>query len=80
MSLLRNFSTTLFSNILSSKQVKFVGRWSIPNTKNNVNIIIDRNNEDHCGCCFVDTIQSTKQVNTVKLVEVSEDYYLPYII
>jgi len=60
--------------------IKQKGGILIPNSSNNINIIIDRNNEDHCGCCFVDTTQSTKQVNTVNSIEVSEDYYLPYII
>jgi len=79
----RNLSTNIFSNTLTSKKVNFIGRWSIPNTKNNVNIIIDRNNEDHCGCCYVDivdTTQTTKQVNTVKTIEVEDSYYLPYFL
>ena len=72
---IRKYSTDIISNMFTSKQNMFIGRWSLPNNKKSINIIIDRNNEDHCGCCFVDKSISIKQ----KEIEVDDEYLLPYI-
>jgi hypothetical protein len=53
----------------------FISRWTvngISNSKNNINKIIDRNNEDHCGVCDKNFIEFTKNDEI--------DYYLPFVI
>jgi hypothetical protein len=60
----------------------FVGRWSIPNRKDNrndknINLIIDRNNYDHCGTCHISLHPKIK----TEFEDTNDDmYYLPYII
>ena len=75
---IRKFSTNVFSNIFISNETKmFIGRWSTPhknNNKENINIIIDRNNEDHCGCCIINKLTS------IKYIEVDNEYYKPYFL
>lgn len=75
-----------FTNIKSSDS--FVGRWSVPNSidlDKNINLIIDRNNNDHCGTCHVSSSPSSapppsfSKIKT-QLEDVNDDkYYLPYI-
>jgi hypothetical protein len=53
----------------------FISRWTvngISNSNNNINKIIDRNNEDHCGVCDKNFIEFTKNDEI--------DYYLPFVI
>ena len=71
-----------FTNIKSSDS--FVGRWSVPNSidiDKNINLIIDRNNNDHCGTCHTSNSPSpsSSKIKT-QLEDVNDDkYYLPYI-
>ena len=53
----------------------FVGRWTISgvsNSNDNINKIIDRNNEDHCGVCYTNITPSEPEKNI--------DYFTPFII
>ena len=59
----------------------FVGRWSVPNRNDNrndknINLIIDRNNSDHCGTCHIEPLPKIKS----GLEDTNDNmYYLPYI-
>ena len=57
-----NYLKLLISNLFNTKKTGyFVGRWYVKNIgkefnpllRNSkiINIIVDRNNEDHCGTC-----------------------------
>ncbi len=50
---IRDISNQFITKYNVSKQYEFIGRWALPNnrTTDNINIIIDRNNNDHCGTC-----------------------------
>lgn len=76
---IRNFSTNAITTIFSSdlKREVFVGRWSIPNTNNNIiiNRIVDRNNEDHCGVCTNDEKQEILNNNEHKKIDDDDNYY-----
>jgi len=70
------------SNITGPKTSdSFVGRWSVPNRNdnrndNNINLIIDRNNSDHCGTCHIEYVPKIKS----GLEDTNDNmYYLPYI-
>jgi hypothetical protein len=78
---IRKFSNTF---IVDTKNDFFVGRWTVPNNNNqynhNINLIIDRNNEDHCGVCSVfDVDNKSMLINDNKLKEQEENYYLAFI-
>ena len=85
---IRKFSNKVISNIFitDTKNNFFVGRWSIPNTGNNnhhnhnINLIIDRNNEDHCGVCETNNINNlqTIDINLNKRKEQEENYYIAF--
>ena len=74
-----NAITTIFSSDI--KRVVFIGRWSVPNSYNNTNIIInriiDRNNEDHCGICISDD-NNKKNIINEKDIEENNNYYLAF--
>lgn len=71
--------TRLFSLFPISKQKEyFAGRWSLHNNKKNfkvINIIVDRNNEDHCGSCTRE-LKPSKTFSNIN----NELYYLPYVL
>ena len=71
--LIKYFSTNSISVIFVPKQNElFVGRWITPNSNSqkNIDIIIDRNNEDHCGGCDVKPIENNDIIESEK-----DDYY-----
>jgi hypothetical protein len=70
------------SNITNIKTSEhFVGRWSVPNRNDNrndknINLIIDRNNNDHCGTCHIEPLPKFNS----ELEDINNNmYYLPYI-
>jgi hypothetical protein len=71
--LIKYFSTNTISVIFTPKQNElFVGRWITPNSNSqkNIDIIIDRNNEDHCGACNVNSIKNNDIIESE-----DDDYY-----
>ena len=77
--LLFNKNRLVVKNLIQTQSISpiFVGRWTISgvsNSTDNINKIIDRNNEDHCGVCYEDInlIEKDKKDNI--------DYYTPFII
>ena len=85
MNNIRNFYKKMIPNIfLSNKQDNiFVGRWIIPNNNNNysdnINLIIDRNNEDHCGACDTKHIYNFEINNNDNKNKELEKYYQTFI-
>lgn len=70
--LIKYVSTNTISMIFASKQNElFVGRWITPNSNSqkNIDIMIDRNNEDHCGACEVTSIKNNN------IIELEDDEY-----
>lgn len=63
--------TTMNTNTNIDK-VLFIGRWSIPHSKNiHIDQIVDRNNEDHCGVC----VPYEKDINEKKI---DDNYYIAF--
>jgi hypothetical protein len=82
--LVRFLSTKIVSSLFSpSKPELFVGRWITPtsNSKKNIDIMIDRNNEDHCGGCDEKTIDTVfVQEKQVFVKKDDEDYYRAFFL
>jgi len=69
-----------FTKVFSPSQTEvFVGRWITPNSNSqkNINIMIDRNNEDHCGVCDDKTIANMGIKNEMKneMKNDNDEYY-----
>ena len=78
---LRYFSTKIVSNLfVPAKSELFVGRWITPNSNSqkNIDIMIDRNNEDHCGVCDDKSVKYNDTKETNILTNDDEDYYRAY--
>jgi hypothetical protein len=79
MKLNTNIFTIIKSLNLNRKSHQFIGRWTISgvsNSNDNINKIIDRNNEDHCGICKEDINLTNKE----KMDNDNDNYYIPFII
>jgi hypothetical protein len=71
--LIKYFSINRISVIFAPKQNElFVGRWITPNSNNkkNIDIMVDRNNDDHCGGCDVNSIKNNDIIKSE-----DDDYY-----
>jgi hypothetical protein len=83
---IRNLINNLVNNLVNkltnntymsnNKDSVFVGRWIVSNSNHkyndNINIIIDRNNEDHCGVCNIN--------NNINKNKKLENYYKTFMI
>jgi hypothetical protein len=82
MNSIRRFSSLFAST--NSKNITFIGRWSVPgSTNHHINQIVDRNNEDHCGVCIINNENNDDNVNNknkIKKNEIDEDYYEAFIL
>jgi hypothetical protein len=82
MNSIRRFSSLFAST--NSNNITFIGRWSVPGSTNHqINQIVDRNNEDHCGACIINNVNNDDNVNNknkIKKNEIDEDYYEAFIL
>ncbi len=77
--LLFNKNRLVVKNLIQTQSFSpiFVGRWTISgvsNSTDNINKIIDRNNEDHCGVCYENITLSEPEKKK------DADYFTPFII
>jgi len=73
----RFFSTKIVSNLFTpAKSELFVGRWITPNsnTQKYIDIMIDRNNEDHCGGCEEASVKQNDNQET-NILKNDDEYY-----
>ena len=63
----------IIKNVFNDRTVTPLGRWKIKD-KENVNLVVDYSNEDHCGTCA--QYINNKYQEKIDLTEYSKGYYL----
>ncbi len=62
----------LFSSLFMRRAPIFLGRWKLKYEEQQVNRCVLWANEDNCGCCKIEP--------SIFNEDVSDDFYLPYIL
>jgi hypothetical protein len=62
----------LFSSLFIRRAPIFLGRWKLKYEEQQVNRCVLWANEDNCGCCDIEMPPFNE--------DVSDDFYLPYIL
>ena len=75
-----NALTRFTTRTISSYPTSILGRWLIEKDYKKVNRKFDLANEDHCGCCIIETPLKLPLKLTEPKQEELESYYLPFIL
>ena len=62
----------MFKQLFSRRAPVFLGRWKLKYEEQQVNRCVLWANEDNCGCCEIEPQLFNE--------DVSDDFYLPYIL
>ena len=62
----------MFKQLFSRRAPVFLGRWKLKYEEQQVNRCVLWANEDNCGCCEIEP--------SIFNEDVSDDFYLPYIL
>ena len=62
----------MFRQLFSRRAPIFLGRWKLKYEEQQINRCVLWANEDNCGCCEIEP--------SIFNEDVSDDFYLPYII
>lgn len=62
----------MFRQLFTRRAPVFLGRWKLKYEEQQVNRCVLWANQDNCGCCDIETPPFNE--------DVSDDFYLPYIL
>ena len=62
----------MFRQLFTRRAPVFLGRWKLKYEEQRVNRCVLWANQDNCGCCDIETPPFNE--------DVSDDFYLPYIL
>ena len=71
------FQSLPTGNVLKNQ----IGRWCVPGTANyteNATLIMDMSNEDHCGACGNNLLNTKNITDKSNIVYEQDIYYYPY--